>query len=127
MNFLRNHIISRFLCFVFALHIFNVSIDTPDAQPDYIAEDLSINDIESVVEFVLEDVLQINNAIAEYDESDNDDKPGFEAKKTVSFYPSIQFNFLIQAPLNYTNAETPYNKALPSDYISDIVPPPPKA
>lgn len=104
-----------------------MSIDTPDAHPDCVAEDLSINDIESFVELVLEDILKINNAIAEHDEADDDDKTGFGIKKELSFNSFPKFNFLIQAPLNYTNAETPYNSALQSDYISDIIPPPPKA
>ncbi|MFY9309496.1 MAG: hypothetical protein WAQ28_10660 [Bacteroidia bacterium] len=104
-----------------------MSVDTPDAKPDSEPEDLTINDMESVVEIVMEEFLKIDNAIAEHDEPDEDDKPGFEAKKEVSFYVSPKFNLLIQLPHNHTNAETPYNSALISDYSSDIVPPPPKA
>jgi hypothetical protein len=32
MNFFRNHILSHFICFAFALHIFNMSVDTPVAD-----------------------------------------------------------------------------------------------
>jgi hypothetical protein len=56
-----------------ALHIFNCSIDVRDAKPDYIAEDLSYNEIESIVELVLENVLGLENAVAEHEEHDTDD------------------------------------------------------
>lgn len=125
MNFLRNHIISRIICFAFALHILNVSIDSPDAQPDSIAEDLSVNDIETMTEFVLETVLNIDNAIAEHDEPDESDGSSLGMKKMdfyfqraalkaiarehilpqpvfsdykVSFYSSRYANVLIQPP-----------------------------
>jgi hypothetical protein len=54
MNFFRKTIISRIFCILMAVHIFNLSVDTKDAAPDCIAEDLSINDQETVVEIVLE-------------------------------------------------------------------------
>jgi len=72
MKSIREHIIFRFLCAVLALHILNISVDTLDDHPDNIREDLSINDMESIVETVLEQVLEIDNAIPEHDESDND-------------------------------------------------------
>ena len=55
------------------LQIINLSVNTPDVQPYYLAEDLSMNDIESVVEWVLEDFLDIDNAISEQDEPDSEE------------------------------------------------------
>lgn len=72
MQSLKTHIIFRYFWVFMALHILNCSIDTPDAQPDCIPENLSINDIESISELILEDVFGIDNAIAERDEHDTD-------------------------------------------------------
>jgi hypothetical protein len=51
-------------------------VDTPDPQPENVPEDLTYNDMESVVEIVLEQVLDINNAIAEKDDTDTDGESG---------------------------------------------------
>jgi hypothetical protein len=58
-----------------ALILLNNSADSPDpyhAGP----ENLTYNDIESVVEFILESCLDYENAITEHDDADNDDKSG---------------------------------------------------
>ncbi len=79
----RSHILSlkRVFAFIFALYLLNFSIDSKDAHPDHIAEDLSYNDIESLVEFALEVVLGIENAVEEHEENDQDDGSSFEFKK----------------------------------------------
>ena len=78
---IRNSRTLRLLWFLLAAHFLNISVDSEDIRPDYTAEDLSINDQESVVEIVLEQFLDIDNAIAEHDESDaegqNNKKGGF--------------------------------------------------
>lgn len=71
MKFFRKSSFARCIWFLLALQIFNFSVDTPDWQPALYHEDLSINDMESVVEIVLEKFLGIDNAIPEYDESDD--------------------------------------------------------
>lgn len=78
---IRNSRTFRLFWFLLAVHFLNISVDSEDIRPDYTAEDLSINDQESVVEIVLEQFLDIENAIAEHDESDtegqNNKKGGF--------------------------------------------------
>jgi hypothetical protein len=76
--------INRLAAFLLAIHIFNFSIDSRDAQPDNIAEDLSYNDIESFHEFLLEDIFGLNDAIAEHDEHDSSDGSSCELKKIFS-------------------------------------------
>src|SRR5689334_9872109 len=75
---IRSGLVIRITCLLLALHFFNFSIDTRDANTDYVPEDLSVNDIESVIEFFTEDVCGIDNAIAEHDERDNDDGGSFD-------------------------------------------------
>jgi hypothetical protein len=71
----------RVISLLLAIYLLNFSIDTRDANPDHIAEDLSFNDIESMYEFFAEEILGIENAVAEHDENDPDDGGSFEFKK----------------------------------------------
>lgn len=72
MDFLRSHIVSRCLRLILALHILNCSVDTFDLHSNAVSENLSHNDMESIVEIMLEGVLQIDNAFAEHDEQDGE-------------------------------------------------------
>lgn len=82
MNGLNLHITIRKIFSLFmAFYIFNFSIDSRDASPDHIAEDLSFNDVESFYEFILEDLVGIENAVEERDERDEDDGGSFQFKK----------------------------------------------
>lgn len=60
------------------LFLLNISVDTKDLNPKYIAEDLSINDQESIIELILEKVLGYEDAVKEYDDNDTED----HSKKT---------------------------------------------
>jgi len=55
------------------IYLLNISVDTKDPHPEYIPEDLSINDQESIVEIVVEKILGFENAIKEYDDHDSED------------------------------------------------------
>lgn len=92
-----------FLSFLLALHLLNFSIDSKDAHPDYIAEDLAYNDIESILEFTFEILLGFDNAFFEYDEEDEEDgsRIGFHLFYTQ---PSPIYNALFRESLvvNYT-------------------------
>lgn len=80
--------IHRVVSLLLAIYLFNFSIDCRDAQPDSVAEDLSYNDIESVLEFSLECLMGIENAVKEQDEHDQEDGGAFEFKK-VFFETSL--------------------------------------
>lgn len=83
---IRQHIIFRYFFGFMAFYILNCSVDTPDAMPENIAEDLSYNDMESVVEIVVEQVLGFDGAIAEYDDHDTDDNSALELKKNLDTF-----------------------------------------
>jgi hypothetical protein len=51
--------------------ILNISVDSPDINKKW-PEDLSLNDQESIVEIVLEKIMGFENAIPEYEDSDNE-------------------------------------------------------
>jgi len=109
-----------------AVYIFNFSVDAPDAQPDYVSEDLSYNDMESVVEILLEQVLGFENAIAEHDEKDTEDGNSFDIKRQIVFFHQTKlknnkvFDYVLHIIVT-TNYEQ-YS----SQFHPEIVPPPPK-
>jgi hypothetical protein len=131
MNWLRQNIYIRYFWCLMAVHILNCSVDAPDAQPDNIPEDLTYNDIESIVEWILEDVLNIENAIPEHDEPDNEDGFSLEMKKIVWFSPIFEGKFKFAPSL--TTDETSKNLGLyylahlRSQYHREVTTPPPQA
>jgi len=107
--------------------MFNCCVDMPDAQPDQIAENLSINDMESLVEIVLEQAIGIENAIAEHDEPDNQAPVDLKYSLEFCFYqisiktkiPKKEIGVLIHTSL--------YEEKFLAEFASEIVPPPPQA
>lgn len=73
VGFLRNSIFLKVLWGLLALYFFNVSVDPADLKPEHIPEDLSINDQESIIEIIIEQVLGYEDAIKEYDDLDPKD------------------------------------------------------
>ncbi|GAB3503447.1 hypothetical protein GCM10027341_32570 [Spirosoma knui] len=58
-----------------AVHVLNISVDPPDhrvhiSKTGVVHEDLTINEMESITEWVLEHFLGCKNAIPEHDEPD---------------------------------------------------------
>lgn len=102
---LREHIILRLFFGLLSFHIFNCSVDMPDAAPQNVAENLSYNDMESFVELVLEYVLGFENAVAEYDDADNDDGTSFEMKNSLDMFtlPNFQIRAVIFSPTSSLN------------------------
>lgn len=97
MKFFRQHIIHRFFSIFMMLHILNLSVDAADVLPDAVPEDLSFNEIESVVEFILEDILHIDNALPEQDEQD--ETPEL-TKSSITFSTLPQAAVVSRSPQN---------------------------
>lgn len=127
MQAFRQHIIFRLFWLFMAVHIFNCSVDTLDAQPDSIPEDLSYNDMESVVEILLENVFDIKDAIAEHDENDTQEGSSFSIKKDFSFHNrnKVEKIKIFNNGLYHT-VSTEYKEQFNSQFLPEIVPPPPK-
>ena len=70
---LRNNLFINLLWGVMGLYLLNISVDTPDQEPEHIPEDLTINDQESIVEIIIEQVLGYEDAIKEYDDDEPED------------------------------------------------------
>lgn len=128
MKALRQFLVFRIFWVFMAFHIFNLSVDSRDARPDYVPEDLNFNDLESVAEIVLEQVLHINNAFEEHDEADSEDGGSLDVKKEILFCQKFKFDclrfFNYNLKLLYT---LNYTEQYSSQFHPEIVPPPPKA
>ena len=107
---------------IVTMQLFNISFDPAD--PSCGAEDLSINEIESCVELVLEIMLGHNDAIGESDESDAaPDKPG----STVILFSAYNSTPSIENPSVYIRNYQPVFKSAHVESLSlPIVSPPPK-
>lgn len=70
------------------IYLLNISVDSPDPYPEYIPEDLTFNDQESIVEIVVEKILGFENAIEEYDDHDTEDH---NKKNNVKIDLVVQF------------------------------------
>jgi len=126
MQTIRQNILLKYLWIGLALFIFNFSIDTPDVFGDDVAEDLSFNDIESITELVLEDILGIYNACPEHDENDLDDEGGFCKKFDFKF--NQNFPLKIDTKVDLINEERNfivYNTSHPlSPFLQGLIKPP---
>ena len=70
---IRNSNFGKTLWGLMAIYLLNISVDTADPNPEYIPEDLSFNDQESIVEIIIEKILGYEDAIEEYDDHDTED------------------------------------------------------
>ena len=113
--------------------ILNFSVDSKDVvyadsyplgmlrNADQMGEDLSVNDIESLVELVLETGLDLEDAVPEHDESDEDNK----LRHLADFYcvlPAV-IRFAVPALLS-VSASAVYQKSCPTQAFEIHSPPP---
>jgi hypothetical protein len=125
MKVFRQKIGVRIFSFLMALHVLNLSIDTRDANPDCVPEDLSINDQETVFEFIMEYVLGYDNAVAEHDEQDSEDGGTLDFNKVkIYFAPAYKIEFAIAETIDKVFTEP---KSHFSDHKVTPTSPPPKA
>ncbi|NJM93500.1 MAG: hypothetical protein HC842_01530 [Cytophagales bacterium] len=121
---IRKNIVPRLVCFIMALHVLNLSVDAPDALPDHIPEDLSINDIESIVELMLEQLLGIEDAMDEKDEWD--DCVSLDKKFSDIHYCLPDTQCAAKGSLTYRRQLYPFSVISWSAYLPDKNSPPPK-
>lgn len=77
MKYFRYNLLRTFVCLILAILVFNISIDPPDVLKNIdndleLEEDLSLNEIESIAELILESGFDIVNAVPESDDPDSD-------------------------------------------------------
>jgi hypothetical protein len=73
MYAIRNHIATRALCLLMAVHILNFSVDAPPMHLIGDAENLYFNDMESIAEWTLEGILELEDFFPEYQDGQQED------------------------------------------------------
>jgi len=129
MEFIKKYINGRTLCLLMALHILNFSIDNPHTLFENNKVDAKFNEVDSVVELVLEDVLNIENAIPEH-HSKTPITHKFNAKKvvwTLEQYESIQFKKAVAENYKVVFANSFYHNPIYNSPLVNIFSPPPQA
>lgn len=129
MRFIKKHINSRILWMLMALHILNFSIDNPHTLFENSKADAKFEEVDSVVELVLENVLNIENAIPE-NHSKSPVTNKFSAKKVVwvyEHYEPLQFTEPIAVNFKVVFANTFYNNPIYNSPLVNIFSPPPEA
>lgn len=134
MKTFRESIILKIFWVVFAFHILNCSVDCPDPQPSNVAEDLSYNDMESIVEILLEEGIGIINAIPEYDDDDHDNDNDNANGVAFTLKKDIIINYQIPDTVVFNAIEASsdvkylaYKEIYFQQYHPDLIPKPPKS
>ncbi|MBX3165549.1 MAG: hypothetical protein KF900_13820 [Bacteroidetes bacterium] len=133
MNILRNNKIYKSICLFFVLLILNTSIDTPDMLVFNTSENevatAEINDIETLAELLLEDFFDIEDAIPEEEEPDNQSHGvNLFAKLTFYHQPTINKSLIDTNPLNNKNdISALYKEPIYASQFVEVSTPPPKA
>lgn len=70
LSCVRAHTWTRGWCVLMAMYLFNICADAPDLTLPGSPENLAYNDMESVLEIVLEQGLQVENAMPEHEDAD---------------------------------------------------------
>lgn len=122
---IRNSHFSRILWGLMALYLLNISVDSPDRNPQCVPEDLSINDQESIVEIIVEQMLGFENVFKEYDDHDTE---GHQKKSNFQL-EIIELKQLYFAIANLKNLNTKpkfqiYSATLTTGYLFLHSPPP---
>ena len=109
------------------IYLLNISVDTADTTPEYLPEDLSINDQESLIEILVEQVLGFENTFCEYDEPDTED---YTKKKNPNIDLIVLFSIepnSSKEPAYISNQRYPIYKACLTKGYSQLTSPPPKS
>lgn len=107
------------------LYLLNISVDSPDPNPEHIPEDLSINDQESIIEVVVEKILGFEDAFEEYDDHDSEDHHKKKPIEVVIFAQKIIYLATKESIIETIKEEfTDYNPYLTSGFQKLDTPPP---
>jgi len=111
-----------------AVHLFNISVDAPDLPAHRAGENLAYNDMESVSEFFLEEILCIEDAVPECEDPDRQDDSGTFGKILLVFGLPEQLApprlpMPVEEQCRLPNHQTLHRNG----FAPDVVPPPPEA
>jgi len=124
MGLFRNIIFIR-ICWLFvALTILNLSVDAPDLYAEHINEDLSYDEVESALEYVLEHCFDLGNIMPESE--GNDDESSFKVEKSDILLLSLKANDNYWNISNFVSINKPNheNEFSNQESLKPLSPPP---
>jgi hypothetical protein len=122
---IRNNVFTKIFWGLIGLFLLNISVDTQDPYPEHIPEDLSINDQESIIEIVVEQVLGYEDAFKEYDDHDTEDHNKKTNVKIDLFNSYITDCIIYQSFIGTKKQKSPiYNTLLTNGFQKLHIPPP---
>lgn len=124
---LRRHRFLRLFWGLMAAYLLNISVDVPDATQPHMPENLAFNDIESVAEFFLEEILCIENAVPEHDDPDGNTEQENVVKKSLTLFFATTSFLINRTALSEGLSRLPLHiGAKYSNYTPAIISPPPE-
>lgn len=112
---------------IMTMLLINTSIDPVDPEGDWVAEDLSVNEMESITEIIAEQILNIEDCFEETNDDDAESGTAVKVLKDVSQYIPVKITAPNLASTLTDALTTPeYFKRFESQFISEINAPPPK-
>jgi hypothetical protein len=114
LSYIRNSLFIRSFWGLIGLYLLNISVDTADRNPQHIAENLSINDQESIIEIVVEKILSYENAIKEYDDHDTE-----QHNKKANIKIDLTTHSIVDSSINQFIIKTTRNKF--TDYKTFLI------
>ncbi len=127
MSSIRQHIIFKYFWLLMTGLFINTSVDPVDPHGDWVAEDLSVNEMETITEILAEQILDIENCFEETNDDDPDSSTAVKVLKDVSQYIPVKITAPKLASSLTGNLPTlGYFKRFNSQFISEINAPPPK-
>ena len=126
MNKIRKNIIYRLFWVLIVINLINLSIDPPDLRPFWEPEDLTVNEMESIIEVVLEIFLGIDDAISEHDEQGDESIKGYNIKHFSIYCFSLLSYDLQPITLININPFTFKNTNFKTQFFGEPTSPPPK-
>lgn len=128
MHVIRNHIATKVFSLLMAVHILNFSVDAPSLPLVGDAENLYFNDMESIAEWAMEGLLEVEDFFPEYqDGQSGDDAHTFKPLKVLSM-PGYEVDFpaaVHPTPCLRKSRICMGNEAFLPQGCPDIIAPPP--
>ena len=128
IGWLRNSKFNNLFWGWMALYMLNICVDAPDPYPGSMAEDLSFNEQESVIELVVEKGLGYEDAIPEQEDHDSQQETTLIKGLAIDHFilPSLEAEFYSRSGIEKEKGFTIYF-AFPQVHYLEISSPPPEA
>lgn len=122
----RKHTGIRIFWGLIALYMLNICVDSPDLFPNQ-PENLNINDQESVIELVVEQVLDLGDVIPEYDDNDTEEHTSSKTSVNLDHFIVDKASIAFQQNLSLLkNQNTLFALANFRNLSLEVDAPPPK-